>query len=69
MESIYDTDLDDLEMFSEIMDCRMLLKTRADVKLSTAEDLLRFIVQYGDDVFPKSESWFSDLTDCCNIHC
>ena len=53
MGSFYDTDLDGLEMFSEIMDCRMLLKTRADVKLSTPKDLLRFIVQYGDDVFPN----------------
>lgn len=53
MGSFYDTDLDGLEMFSEIMDCRMLLKTRADVKLSTPEDLLRFIVQYRDDVFPN----------------
>lgn len=29
----------------------MLLKTRAGVKLSTPEDLLRFIVQYGEYVF------------------
>jgi len=49
----YDTDLDGSEMFTEIMDCRMLRKTRADVKLSTPEDLLRFIVQYGDDMFPN----------------
>ncbi|XP_076330877.1 uncharacterized protein LOC143236476 [Tachypleus tridentatus] len=53
MGSSYDTDLDGLEMFSEIIYCRMLLKTRADVKLSTPEDLLCFIVQYGDDVFPN----------------
>ncbi|KAJ7317042.1 hypothetical protein JRQ81_003204 [Phrynocephalus forsythii] len=53
MGSFYDTDMDGLEMFSEIMDCQMLLKTRADVKLLTPEDLLRFIVQYGDDVFPN----------------
>ncbi|XP_068115887.1 zinc finger MYM-type protein 1-like [Hyperolius riggenbachi] len=53
MGSFYDTDLDGLEMFSEILDCQMLLNTRADVKLLTPEDLLRFIVQYGDDVFPN----------------
>ncbi|KFM73429.1 Zinc finger MYM-type protein 1, partial [Stegodyphus mimosarum] len=53
MENFYDTDLDGLEMYTEIMDCRMLFKTRADVKLSTPEDLLRFIVQYGEDVFPN----------------
>ncbi|KAJ7329684.1 hypothetical protein JRQ81_015858, partial [Phrynocephalus forsythii] len=53
MGSFYDTDLDGLEMFSEIMDCRMILKTRADVTFSTPEDLLCFIVQYRANVFPN----------------
>lgn len=51
MGSIYDFGLDGLEMFSEIMDFLTLLKIKADVKLSTPEDLLRFIVQYEDYVF------------------
>ena len=33
MGSYYDTDLRGLEMFNEIMDCLMLLKTRIDVEL------------------------------------
>jgi len=53
MGSFYNTDLDGLELFNEVMDCQTLLKTRADIELSTSEDLLRFIVQYGDDVFPN----------------
>ncbi|XP_035209687.1 uncharacterized protein LOC118184142 [Stegodyphus dumicola] len=56
MENVYDTDLDGLEMYTEIMDCRMLLKTRADVKLSRSmpeDQRPRFIVQYGEDVFPN----------------
>lgn len=46
MGNLYDSDLNGL-------DCRMLIKTRNDVQLSTLDDLLRFIVQYGDDVFPN----------------
>lgn len=52
MGRFYDTDLDGLEMFTEIMHCQMLLKTRAD-QPSTPEDLLFFIMQYGNDVFPN----------------
>jgi hypothetical protein len=37
MGSFYETDLDGLEMFNEIIDGLMLLLTRADVKLSTPE--------------------------------
>lgn len=54
MGSFYDIDLDGLEMFNEIMDCRMLLKTRPDVKISAPENLLCFIVQYRDEnIFPN----------------
>jgi hypothetical protein len=53
MASFYETVLDGLEMFNEIIDYRMLLQTKADVKLSNPEDLLSFIVQYGGDVFPN----------------
>ncbi|XP_066952514.1 zinc finger MYM-type protein 1-like [Macrobrachium rosenbergii] len=53
--SFYDTDLYGLELFSEIVDCRMLLKTRDDVLITNPQELLRFIVQYGD------ESVFSNL--------
>lgn len=31
--SVLKTDLGDFEMYTEIMDCRMTLKTRVDVKL------------------------------------
>lgn len=52
--NFYDTDLDGLELFSEIVDCRMLLKTRVDVTITTPQELLCFIVQYGDEsVFPN----------------
>ena len=50
MESRYNIDVDGLEMFSEIMDCKQLLRTV--VKLEPPEDLLRFAVQYGDKAFP-----------------
>ena len=63
MGSCYHRDLYGLEMFSEIMDCRMLLKTRADEKLEKSENLLCFIRQ------SKSKSWFSDFTYSCNIQC
>lgn len=39
-ENFYETDLD---KYTETMDCRMLPKTRADIKLQTPEILLRFI--------------------------
>ncbi|XP_066989238.1 zinc finger MYM-type protein 1-like [Macrobrachium rosenbergii] len=52
--SFYNTDLDGLELFSEIVDGRMLLKTRDDVLITNPRELLRFIVQYGDEsVFPN----------------
>ncbi len=62
LASFYDTDLDDLELFSEIVDCRMLLKTRDDVLISTPHELLCFIVQYGDEsVFPNLRVGFQRL--------
>ena len=46
----YETNLDDWEIFSEIMNCRMLLKTGADVKRKTTGPA-RVIAQYGDGAF------------------
>lgn len=57
--SFYDTDLDGLELFNEIVDCNMLLKTRDDVTITTPQELFHFIVQYGDDnVFQTFEFVF-----------
>ena len=53
MARFYESDLDGMELFNEIVDCRMLLRTRDD-KLTNPQELLSFIVQYGDEsVFPK----------------
>ena len=54
LANFYDTDLHALELFDEIMDCRMLLKSRGDMEVTTPEQLLRFIVQHGNkSVFPN----------------
>ena len=49
--SCCDADLDDWEMLGKIMDCRKLLKTRANVKLERSDDQLTSFVKYGDDAF------------------
>ena len=53
MKSSYDTDVNGLEMFKEMIDYRMLFKTRADIELETPEDLLRFMVQNEDNAYPN----------------
>jgi hypothetical protein len=54
LSSFYKNDINGEELFNEILDCRMLLKTRQCPKLSKPEDVLQFIVKYGDrSVFPN----------------
>ncbi|XP_026828169.1 uncharacterized protein LOC113562587 [Ooceraea biroi] len=49
----YSCDIDGQQLYEEILDCRMLLLTRT-AKISRPEELLDFIVQYGDEsVFPN----------------
>lgn len=49
----YQTDVDGTELFNEIIDCRMLLRTRHEDSPKTPLDLLNFIISYGDEVFPN----------------
>ena len=47
-------DLDGKQLYGKIIDCKMLISTRTNVRLSRPEDLLTFIVEYGDEsVFPN----------------
>ena len=51
---VYISDINGIELYEEIIDCRMLLLARKDKPISRPEDLLLFIVQYGDEsVFPN----------------
>ena len=50
---VYSSDVDGRELYEEILDCRMLLTSRNE-KISSPEQLLMFIVEYGDEnVFPN----------------
>ena len=49
--NFYSTDISGAELFTEIADCQMLLKSRGGPIPTTALDLLSFILSYGDDVF------------------
>ena len=50
---LYSSDVDGQQLYEEILDCRMLLSSRANMKISRREELFEFIVQYGDEsVFP-----------------
>ncbi|GBM61243.1 hypothetical protein AVEN_145419-1 [Araneus ventricosus] len=50
----YSRDFNGLELHDEILDCRMLLSSRLPEKIKTLEQLLQFIVSYGDkSVFPN----------------
>ena len=55
LASVYSDDLDGNHLYGEIIDCKMLISSRTNVRLSQPEDLLTFIVEYGDkSVFPNS---------------
>lgn len=50
----YEGDIDASSLLLEIMDCRMLMKKRPSSEIpSTPEELLKFTIQYGKDVFPN----------------
>lgn len=50
----YSCDVDGHQLYEEILDCRMLMSSRSDSRISKPEELLKFIVKYGDDsVFPN----------------
>ena len=50
----YEGDVDASSLLLEIMDCRMLMKKRPSSEdPSTPEELLKFTIQYGKDIFPN----------------
>ncbi|KAJ6668573.1 hypothetical protein lerEdw1_012055 [Lerista edwardsae] len=50
----YSCDVDGEQLYEEIMDCRMLLSQRDDVRILKPDQFLEFIVAYGDEsVFPN----------------
>ena len=54
LASVYSDDLDGKQFYGEIIDCKMLISSHTNVKLSRPEDLFTFIVEYGDkSVFPN----------------
>ena len=54
LASVYSDDLGGKQFYGEIIDCKMLISSRTNVRLSRSEDLLTFIVKYGDEsVFPN----------------
>ena len=54
LASVYSDDLDSKQSYGEIIDCKILISSGTNVRLSRPEDLLTFIVEYGDEsVFPN----------------
>ena len=53
LASFYDSDFDGNELFTEIVDCRMLLVSRIDSSITSPIELMKFVVSYGEDVFPN----------------
>ena len=49
LASVYSDDLDSNQLYGEIIDCKMLISSRINVRLSRPEDLLTFVVEYGDE--------------------
>lgn len=50
----YKSDVDGKELYGEIQDCKRLPNTRPQKQVSKPEELLNFIIQYGDEsVFPN----------------
>ena len=50
----YSYDVDGQQLYEEIIDCKMLPSNRNYIQISRPEELLQFIVQYGDEsVFPN----------------
>ena len=42
---LYSSDVDGQQLYEEILDCRLLLSSRANMKISRPEELLEFIVK------------------------
>ena len=62
LSSIYSQDLDGDDLWDEISDCRMMLK--AHPKVSSPLELLKFIIQYGDEsLISKSSSFTPNNAD------
>ena len=54
LASVYSDDLDGNQLYGQIIDCKMLISSRINVRLSQPKDLLTFIVEYGDgSIFPN----------------
>ena len=54
LASVYSDDLDGNQLYGEIIDYKMLVSSYINVRLSRPEDILTFIVEYGDEsVFPN----------------
>jgi len=52
--AVYSSDVNGKQLYEEILDCKMLVSRRASLKLTRPEDLLTFIVEYGDEsLFPN----------------
>ncbi|XP_048343193.1 uncharacterized protein LOC125427684 [Sphaerodactylus townsendi] len=59
--NFYSSDIDGQKLYHDILDCRMLLSGQDEVRISSPEQLLEFIVQFGD------ESAFFNLTVAIQI--
>ncbi|XP_071518363.1 uncharacterized protein [Panulirus ornatus] len=46
---LYSSDIDGQQLYEEILDCRTLMSSHTNIKITQPEELLKFIVQYGDD--------------------
>ena len=54
LASVYSDDLDGKQLYGEIIDWKLLISSRTNVRLSRPEDIFTFIVKYGDEsVFPN----------------
>ena len=45
LASVYNDDLDGKQLYVEIIDCKILISSRTNVRLSRPENLLTFIVE------------------------
>ena len=54
LASVHSDNLDGKQLYGEIIDCKILISSRTNVRLSRPEDLFTIIVEYGDEsVFPN----------------
>ena len=51
--AVCSSDVDGKQLYAEIIDCKMLISSSANLELSRSEDLLTFIVKYDvESLFP-----------------